>query len=269
MIDTQLKLKMLGTSFDRRTFLTLQVFAQSYQPYNYVLRYNDAAFSKLAFGPLWVEILSNILSFVPEASWSDLVPQMKGRLRNPSPKLALFSAHDTTILPILATLGQDVWDGEEWAPYASMIVVELHNIQNANDLFPSGKAFRIIYNGQVLTEKVDGCTSGKELCDITVLLQRLGDFAVMERDCKSRKIVEFDFDEMKSFMGVKGAVPLLILVVGTSGILGSLLTFYYLTRSFPCTYDGRGAFNPASSNFQNEIENVGSRQNMAERAEIL
>jgi ubiquitin-like domain-containing CTD phosphatase 1 len=41
------------------------------------------------------------------------------------PKLALFSGHDTTLMPILATLGGDVWAGAEWAPYASMILIEL------------------------------------------------------------------------------------------------------------------------------------------------
>ena len=218
---------------------------QSYQPYNYVLRYNDAAYSKLAFGPMWAEMLSNILPFVPVVSWIEIVPQMKERLREPAPKLALFSAHDTTILPLLATLGQDVWDGVEWANYASMVVIELHNIKTSSSLFPSGKAFRLVYNGVVLTEKVDGCVEGKELCDVTALLQRVGDFAVIQRDCETEEVVEFDFEEMKTFISVKGAIPVIIFLVVASVIIGSLLTYYYLTRSCPCTYDGRGRFSQA------------------------
>ena len=42
--------------------------------------------------------------------------------RYPPPKFALFSGHDSTVLMLLATLGQDVWNGKEWAPYASVLV---------------------------------------------------------------------------------------------------------------------------------------------------
>ena len=34
----------------------------------------------------------------------------------PPPKLGLFSGHDTTLMPILATLGDKVWPGTEWVP---------------------------------------------------------------------------------------------------------------------------------------------------------
>lgn len=250
----------------------------SYQPYNYVLRYSDAAYSKLAFGPMWVNILSNILPFLPESAWSSIVPQLKDRLRTPAPKLALFSAHDTTILPILATLGQAVWDGEEWAPYASMIVIELHDIIRPSDnndneagedvLFPSGKAFRLVYNGLVLTGKVEGCTENEELCDILQLLKRVESFAVVERDCESTKTgLVLDLEEVESFLSVKGAIPLLVGIVVLSIGVGSLMTFYYLTRRMPCCYDGRGTFDQAASS--PESEDARRKARMIERAEIL
>jgi hypothetical protein len=47
-------------------------------------------------GPLWSEIMANILPIVDPSSGT------------PPPKLGLFSGHDTTLMPILATLGDRV-----------------------------------------------------------------------------------------------------------------------------------------------------------------
>ena len=75
--------------------------------------YNDGAYSKLAMGPLWSEILDNIQ------------PIINANDRTPPPnRLALFSGHDTTLLPLLISLGSNVWNGE-WPPYASMMIIEV------------------------------------------------------------------------------------------------------------------------------------------------
>ena len=97
---------------------------KSFLPKTYIWRYNDAAYSKLAFGPLWVEILSNILPFLDKDL--ELLNNTVIKGTHPPPKLALFSGHDSTVLPLLATLGEDVWDGASWAPYASVLVSTLH-----------------------------------------------------------------------------------------------------------------------------------------------
>ena len=93
------------------------------------------AYSKLAFGPLWVNILSNILPFLEGITttankdyFSRIDAIKNGDGSDPPPKLALFSAHDDTILPLLATLGNNVFDGKEWAPYASVFVSKLSKI---------------------------------------------------------------------------------------------------------------------------------------------
>lgn len=67
-------------------------------------------------------------------------------------KLALWSAHDTTVMPVLAALG--AWDGV-WAPYASLITLELW--KNAQNSF----VVRLLYQAQPL--KIPGC-SGGEFC---------------------------------------------------------------------------------------------------------
>lgn len=79
----------------------------------FCVKHNDGAYAKLAMGPMWAEILANI------------EPIIHADDRGPPPnRLALFSGHDTTILPLLISLGPDVWDGE-WPPYASMMIIEV------------------------------------------------------------------------------------------------------------------------------------------------
>jgi len=53
-------------------------------------------------------------------------------------KLALYSGHDTTILPFL--LAYRIWDAE-WPPYASLVQIEVLTDMNAMEFV------RIIYNG--------------------------------------------------------------------------------------------------------------------------
>ena len=75
-------------------------------------RHNDGAYTKLAMGPLWAEIMDNIRPIVSKQH------------APPPNKLALFSAHDTTLAPLLVSLGPQVWDGQ-WPPYASMMIIEV------------------------------------------------------------------------------------------------------------------------------------------------
>ena len=211
------------------------------------MRYNDGAFSKLAFGPMWVNILSNMLQFIPKHVWGGILPQMENEVGSgKAPKLSLFSAHDTTVLPILATLGEEVWDGEEWAPYASMIVIEVHDIKTENNVIPDYKAFRLIYNGSVLTEKVEGCAKGQELCDIRFLLMRVAPFAVKTRDCESQNS-NLNLGRMKDVFDTKEGVAAILFTSVLSGILGGLMTFIFLKRN-SWSLDGRGTFDKAPEN---------------------
>ena len=80
------------------------------------MQYKDGAYAKLGMGPMWAEILANIRPIIGSYNEQDRpVP------RN---RLALFSGHDTSILPLLISLGPNVWDGE-WPPYASMMIIEV------------------------------------------------------------------------------------------------------------------------------------------------
>ena len=243
----------------------------SFKPYNYALRYNDAAYSKLAFGPLWVNILSNILAHVPVSTWQNIIPYMKTEVRSPSPTLALFSGHDTTILPILATLGEAVWDGQTWAPYASMIVIEIHKAGIGE------RKFRLVYNGKVLTDKVQGCVEGEQLCDVVHLLTRVKDFTVKERNCSSDLLPfhALDMTAVKQMLFTAEGTAIMLLVTILSGIIGALVTYVFLTRRLPCLRnDGRGMFRKALSSLPsadsvNEDINYGTANSMLEEDAIL
>ena len=78
----------------------------------------------------------------------------------------LYSAHDTTLDPLLSTLG--IGQGE-WPPYASRLVFEL--VQAKNDQV-SEYFIRILYNGEVVTNEVKFC----EIVDAAAGLCRLQKF---------------------------------------------------------------------------------------------
>jgi ubiquitin-like domain-containing CTD phosphatase 1 len=144
-------------------------------------------------------------------------------------------------------LGDDVWDGETWAPYASLIILEVHNVGYDDD-----RAFRLIYNGQVLTDKVEGCLEGYELCDVMYLFNRLRKIAVKERDCSSEFMLKNDgTKQLEQVLFTREGAALLFILTLVSGTMGGLFTFVYLTRRLPCRHnDGKGKFDQAPSTVQ-------------------
>eukprot|EP00980_Cylindrotheca_fusiformis_P000278 scaffold66_cov115-Cylindrotheca_fusiformis.AAC.10 len=157
----------------------------SIKSYNLVMKYNNSEYARLAMGPLWAEMRDTWEMFLdndenedqPPATPNDIVP----------PRLAVYSGHDTTIMPLLASISPDLWNDTDWAPYASMLLIEIHEfIDEWNvTLFDSKYAFRLLYNGKVLTGKVPGCHSELEICDLKTLKNIIGGFATRSRDCSS------------------------------------------------------------------------------------
>jgi ubiquitin-like domain-containing CTD phosphatase 1 len=82
-------------------------------------------------------------------------------------KLAVFSGHDTTVMPLLAAILGDNWDGL-WASYASYVTVEVY-ASRASPANSSTDLFRIVYNG--VPQLVPGCEDS--LCSVDVLLEAL------------------------------------------------------------------------------------------------
>jgi ubiquitin-like domain-containing CTD phosphatase 1 len=197
-------------------------------------RYNDAAYSKLAMGPMWAEIMDNIKPIVDTNTYNydDRPP--------PHTKLALFSGHDTTIMPLLATLGPNVWDGTTWTPYASMMILEIHELidgQSDKSVFTSDYAFRLLYNGEVLTDKMDGCPADSDLCDVKVLLDRVSPFATRQRDCALQGKYPSDtlsaVEHAESLFVTTQGLLIVVAVVCMSAVMGSVVTYMILTGRVP------------------------------------
>jgi hypothetical protein len=137
---------------------------------NHIFKANDAEYSKLGMAPLWHEILDKI------------EPYLRGD--RSGPKLAVWSGHDTTLSPLLASISPKLLDDNAWPPYASMLALEIHEVKEDLDLFPSNYAFRLVYNGKSLTEKIDLCNPGMDLCDVAVLIDRVKKFSNIDHiDC--------------------------------------------------------------------------------------
>ncbi|KAH0471741.1 MAG: hypothetical protein KVP17_001252 [Porospora cf. gigantea B] len=105
--------------------------------------------------------------------YSSRVSELKTLNNGSFPKFLLYSAHDTTVMPILAAL--DIWNatGETriYSPYASMLNFEYY--EKAGEFF-----VRIVYNGEVITPRLQGCED-KVVCPIEKLFKAT-DFATPE-----------------------------------------------------------------------------------------
>ncbi|CEM39194.1 unnamed protein product [Vitrella brassicaformis CCMP3155] len=114
---------------------------------------NDAAYSKLAATPVIHDMRQKAAKGLSEAQ------RKSGGERSPptAPHIALWSGHDTTLMPVLAAMG--AWDGK-WPSYASIIILELYTVgADSREAY-----FRLIYNGEVITSMIKGCDPQQDLC---------------------------------------------------------------------------------------------------------
>ena len=81
-------------------------------------RYNDSELSKMDMGPLWAEITESAESF------------------------SLFSGHDSTIYPLMASLGEKVWNATDFPAYASMMLIEVRRYLKTEQTCPLSNRFR-------------------------------------------------------------------------------------------------------------------------------
>jgi len=127
--------------------------------YAYNSNYNNSRYSKLAMGHTIYEMRTRL----EKAINND----------NDAIKFGLWSAHDTSIMPLLSALlekdGNNTWDGK-WAQYAALFTIELYsnkiNPNQNNDLF------RLTYNGKPI--RLPACQNNlNNLCDINNLISSM------------------------------------------------------------------------------------------------
>lgn len=199
--------------------------------HTFPFRYNDGEYSKLSIGPLWAEILDHVQSSVVGRNVTRLG-------RHPPAKLAIYSGYDSTIMQLLASLGEGVWNGLVWPPYASMFLIEIHHLLDDDrdkTLFRTESAFRLIYNGKVLTDQVPGCSEGLELCDAEYLLRRVEPIAVRKVDCDDYDTADTANVGMveKSILSTTWGILLVILALGMGAFAGATIVVYKLTGTLP------------------------------------
>jgi hypothetical protein len=206
------------------------------QTYTLIMKHNESQFAKLALGPLWYEIMKNINPYLEG-------DESQGTIT--APKLALFSGHDTTIMPLLASIGPKLWNDTDWAPYASMLLIEIHELidgQSDPETHTSKLAFRLIYNGKVLTQLVDNCHDNSELCDLVHLKAKVDPIATRDTDCSippkgagSWTSANYSLISLSS----TEEIALFVALICISAVLGSSMTCYALSKISKNAIDGR------------------------------
>ena len=93
--------------------------------YGLYLLHDGVSYARLAIGPLWEEILRQMM---PAAKTATAAIATAANDNTTFPGLVIFLGQDTTLEPLLASLGGDVWDGTQWAEYDSMIIIEVREV---------------------------------------------------------------------------------------------------------------------------------------------
>lgn len=143
-------------------------------------------------------------------------------------KFALYSAHDTSLMPFLAAILGERWDGR-WAGYAYLISIELYSASAASAVGTGGYYFRLIYNGQALL--MPGCDD--TLCDVNVMLDALA-FGKESMPCSvtaAAVVSDGDnCDDDDSGLSTVHWVLLLVLTLLVGGLIGAAGVVFYERR---------------------------------------
>jgi len=135
--------------------------------YNYPTR---EAYSKVCLGKFFQEYLS--------------VFQKVRMDPNNTLAFALYSAHDTTIMPFLSAL--NAWD-KLWPSYAATIIAEYYEVSN-----PYIPSVRMIYNGIPII--IPGC--GNEFCPYPVFEKIVSSIIPTDNDCRATPVSNNRYEDM-------------------------------------------------------------------------
>jgi hypothetical protein len=141
-----------------------KVFSEVEARQQLFLTYNNSWYAKTAMQPLVREILGR-LDLALEGSPG-------------APKLAITMGHDSTIMPFMAAIVKENWDGK-WTPYAGVLSMELYKLKSGSF------ASRMIFQGKPVL--IPECSD--TLCDIKDFLKAL-EFGRTRRDCDAPVIAD-------------------------------------------------------------------------------
>lgn len=84
--------------------------------------FNDSDYAKRDMSALWMEILDHIYPVLDSKN-----------INMDHVKMALYSGHDSTLAPLMASLGRQMWNDTNFPYYASMMVIEVRSLEMAID----------------------------------------------------------------------------------------------------------------------------------------
>ena len=98
-------------------------------------------------------------------------------------------------------------------------------------------AFRLLFNGKILTPLVEGCPPESELCDAQIFLDLVKSIATRNPNCsvKEAKAPVVVMEQAKTLMSTKEGVYLCLGLVFFSAIVGAVGGYILLTGKLPFT----------------------------------
>lgn len=234
--------------YGENLFERMMKFSTRQTSYKYT--YDGAAYSKLAMTPLWSDILAHLLVHTP-ANKTILEKEWPGENKRYGNKLALYSGHDSTLMALLADLDAGsklFWTGDDWPPYGSMFLIELYEADfspefketKEGEWYDTGVVFRLIYNGKVMTQRLEGCRD--ELCDIAILILHLyGESSITDWDSKCeqsdwfKKLLSSESEKPKSqkprhHLSTFGRNLAVFSALLMSAMIGALITYSVMMK---------------------------------------
>jgi hypothetical protein len=108
-----------------------------------------------------------------------------------------------------------------------MILIEIHEMSTITNDYPSGYAFRLLYNGQVLTSRMEGCNDNSDLCDSHILVEQVGPFAKQYKDlnCDASSTATATVEEKDLVSNIENATK--AMVISPGGIWALLLLILF------------------------------------------
>ena len=92
----------------------------------------------------------------------------------------------------------------------------------------------MIYNGEILTDRIDGCANDAQLCDVQLLLDQVRPFASRHHDCErkfpSTITHEDTVSRVKNIVSEPEGIAIVVVVLLGSFLAGVVSTYFCVRR---------------------------------------
>jgi len=159
-----------GVDFSQGTWDHMSSALCAYWPLPPPLRNQSSSFFKASinygFHRGSAEILSNYSTLYIKDAMQEIKSKWLSNQEVGYPSLIIWSVHDLTVGAWLQAF--DIWD-YIYPPFASIITIEFYDMAET-ETFLNG--FRLTYQGKPITQRMSGCATDSDICDINVLFDK-------------------------------------------------------------------------------------------------